>query len=93
MRGRESEPWKVHSPRVGREVFEVRRTSSPSPGGTFGLSLGVAVDEEAAEKEEAPVAVEAVEEESGDSRGDLLFMMATEFRSSPKTVSGRMRSS
>ena len=66
-REREGEPWKVHSPRVGGAVSGARGASSPSPGGTFGLSLGVAVEEEAAEEQEAPVAVEAVEGEGGDS--------------------------
>ena len=40
-------------------MFGVRRVSSPSPGGTFGLSRGVSVEEEAAEEEE--------EEDAGDS--------------------------
>lgn len=50
-------------------MFGTRRGSSPSPGGAFGLSWGVAVEEEGAEEEEeeAHVAVEAVEEEGGDS--------------------------
>lgn len=45
-------------------MLKARRASSPSPNGTFGLSLGVAVEEEALE-EKAPVEMEALEEEEG----------------------------
>ena len=68
------------------EMFRARRASSPSPGGTFGLSLGVAVDEEASEEVEAPA-----KEEGGDSRRVLLFIIVAELASPGEMVFGEMR--